>query len=257
MDNNRDNNRATRPQQPSRSTAPAVSCRGLGVTYGEHRVLQDFSMTVHPGRVHALLGTNGAGKSTCFRVILGLEDRHSGTVEILGRPRDRESLINIGASVNGPALYPHLSARENARVHARLLGLDDAAVDDVLATVGLADVGRKKVRSFSTGMKARLALAIAMLGNPPVLLLDEPQNGLDPQGIADLRTFLRAWTAQGGTVLVSSHQLGEVSRLADDITVLVAGRAADSGPIGDFAAPGHLEDEFLRLTQGYPAEAGR
>ncbi|MDN5684369.1 ATP-binding cassette domain-containing protein [Corynebacterium glyciniphilum] len=244
--------------QRSQPGPPAVSCHGLSISYSGQQVLDDVSMTVHSGRVHALLGPNGAGKSTWFRIILGLEDRHSGSVGILGEPRDRQSLLNIGASVNGPALYPHLSARENGRVHARLLGLDDDSVDSVLATVGLGDTGRKRVKSFSTGMKARLALAIAMLGTPPILLLDEPQNGLDPQGIADLRFFLREWADQGGTVLVSSHQLGEVARLADDITILAATRAAYSGPVSDFAAPGHLEEEFFRLTQGQSVpEAGR
>lgn len=205
-------------------------------------------MQVKTGRVHALLGRNGAGKSTCFRIILGLEDRGTGAVEVLGAPRTRDSLINIGASINGPAFYPHLSARDNVRVHAQLLGLEADEVDRTLNLVGLQEAGRKKARNFSTGMKARLALAIAMLGEPPILLLDEPQNGLDPQGIVDLRSMLRRWSEGGGTVLVSSHQLGEVARLADDITVLVDGRAAYSGALQDFAEPGRLEDEFLRMT---------
>lgn len=226
----------------------ALSCDNLRIGFGGHQVLDGFSMQVKTGRVHTLLGRNGAGKSTCFRIILGLEDRGTGTVEILGAQRTRDSLINIGASINGPALYPHLSARDNARVHAQLLGLGTDEADRTLSMVGLQETGRKKARDFSTGMKARLALAIAMLGSPPILLLDEPQNGLDPQGIVDLRGFLRSWTTGGGTVLVSSHQLGEVARLTDDITVLVNGRDAYSGPLHDFADPDRLEDEFLRMT---------
>lgn len=233
----------------------ALSCESLRIKFGGHKVLDGFSMQVETGRVHALLGRNGAGKSTCFRIILGLEDRGTGTVQIFGEERTRDSLINIGASINGPALYPHLSARDNARVHAQLLGLGTGETDRVLSMVGLEDTGRKKARDFSTGMKARLALAIAMLGSPPILILDEPQNGLDPQGIVDLRGFLRGWTAGGGTVLVSSHQLGEVARLTDDITVLVEGRDAYSGPLHDFADPDRLEDEFLRMT--HPAGGTR
>lgn len=226
----------------------ALSCDNLRMEFSGHQVLDGFSMQVRTGRVHALLGRNGAGKSTCFRIILGLEDRGTGTVQIFGEERTRDSLINIGASINGPALYLHLSARDNARVHAQLLGLSTDEAERALSMVGLQDTGKKKARNFSTGMKARLALAIAMLGSPPILLLDEPQNGLDPQGIVDLRGFLRGWTAGGGTVLVSSHQLGEVARLTDDITVLVDGRDAYSGPLHDFAEPDRLEDEFLRMT---------
>lgn len=229
----------------------AISCDDLRISFGGTAILDGFTMHVYPGRVHSLLGRNGAGKSTCFRMLLGLEDRGSGSVRILGEELTRDSLINIGASVNGPALYPHLSAQDNVAVHAKLLGLASRDADNVLAMVGLDAVGKKKARHFSTGMKARLALAIAMLGFPPILILDEPQNGLDPQGIADLRGFLRNWTRDGGAVLVSSHQLGEIARLTDDITVLVDGRAAYSGPLDEFAAPDHLEDKFLHMTQGH------
>ena len=202
-----------------------------------------------PGRVHVLLGRNGAGKSTCFRMILGLEDRGQGTINILGAPRTRESLKNIGASINGPAFYGHLSATDNIRVHAKLLNISDEEAQEALGFVGLGNVGKKKARSFSTGMKARLALATAMLGRPPILILDEPQNGLDPQGIADLRILIRNWADQGGTVLISSHQLGEIAKLADDITVLAGGRSVYSGPLHDFAGSGHLEERFLEMTQ--------
>ncbi|MBI8989781.1 ATP-binding cassette domain-containing protein [Corynebacterium meridianum] len=219
---------------------PAIECRHLSISYRGQRVLDEFSMTVERGRIHALVGRNGAGKSTCFRIILGLEDRAGGTVEV-----DRAS---VGASVNGPALYPHLGARDNLRVHTLLLGLDDAEIDRVLGVVGLTGTGRKKVRSFSTGMRSRLALAVALLGGPQILLLDEPQNGLDPEGTVALRGLLRGYADAGGTVLISSHQLGEIARTADDITVLHDGRAAYSGPLDAFAPAGELESRFLDLT---------
>lgn len=229
---------------------PAIECTSLSISYSGNTVLKDFSMRVFPGRVHALLGRNGAGKSTCFRIILGLEDRGTGAVNILGKSRTRDSLKSIGASINGPAFYGHLSAIDNLRIHAKLLNVPAEETSQVLSAVGLENAGKKKARAFSTGMKARLALAIAMLGKPPILILDEPQNGLDPQGIADLRGFIRDWAANGGTVLISSHQLSEIAKLSDDITVLANGQSLYSGALESFADSDHLEEKFLQLTEG-------
>lgn len=227
---------------------PVIDCHDLHITFGDHTVLDGLDLTVHRGRVHAFLGRNGSGKSTTIRILLGLNRPDRGSVRLFGQPASPRSLDRIGASVDGPALYGHLSAWDNMAVHARLLGATKHHVDHVLDQVGLAGTGRKRVRSFSTGMKMRLALGIALLGEPELLILDEPQNGLDPEGIVELRRLLRDRAASGGTVLVSSHQLGEVARLADDITVLAAGRAQYSGTLSDFAPPSELEDTFLRLT---------
>lgn len=150
--------------------------------------------------------------------------------------------------MNGPAFYGHLSAAANLRVHTRLLGLPDTEVDRTLSVAGLSGVGSKKAKSFSTGMKARLALAQALLGDPEILLLDEPQNGLDPQGIVELRVLLKKLAAAGHTVVVSSHQLGEVVHLAQDITVLAEGTIRYSGSLHELAPRGQLEEEFFRLT---------
>lgn len=230
------------------TTTPTLTCREISKTFHSQPVLSGFTMTVSPGRIHALLGRNGAGKSTLFKIVLGLLEPDSGNIELFGGPADRAALREVGASVNGPALYGHLSARDNLRVHATLLGLPTTEATRVLRLVGLAGTGRKKAGTFSTGMKGRLSLAVAMLGSPRLLLLDEPQNGLDPQGIVDLRAFLRDWADGGGTVVISSHQLGEIARLADDVTVLADGRSRYSGPLEELAAPGHLEAEFLHLT---------
>lgn len=219
----------------------AVDIRGT-------RILSSVSFSASPGRVHAVLGPNGAGKSTTFKALLGLIPISTGSVRIFGEPLRKEHLASIGASINGPALYSHLTARENLQVHSSLLGLPSSEIDRVLPIVGLSDTGRKKTRTFSTGMKARLALAIALLGNPRILLLDEPQNGLDPQGIADLRTFLQRWAAEGNTVIVSSHQLGEIARLAHDITVIKHGTTLFSGPATTLANHGNLEKAFFQLT---------
>ncbi len=227
---------------------PAIRFEGVDKRFGAQQVLGGVSFDVAPGRVHALLGRNGAGKSTLISILLGLLAADGGEVFIDGRPWTRGALRSMGASVNGPAFYGHLSARDNVRVHTRLLGLPDGEADRALRVVGLADTGKKKARSFSTGMKARLALAQAILGDPEILILDEPQNGLDPQGISELRDLLRDWARRGGTVLVSSHQLGEVIHLADDVTVLAGGGITYSGPLRGLAPNGDLEAEFLRLT---------
>lgn len=229
----------------------AISCRGLTKSFAGQRVLDDLDLKVHTGRVYALLGRNGAGKSTTFKILLGLENPDTGSVELLGQPWRRELLAQVGASVDGPAIYPHLSARENVLVHARLTGVTGDRTAEVLATVGLPDgpggPGRKKAGKFSTGMKARLALAIALLTDPAILMLDEPQNGLDPEGIIELRELIRALAAAGRTVLISSHQLGEVSQLADDIGVLAGGQLVYQGPLDQFAS-GDLEQAYLRAT---------
>ena len=166
----------------------------------------------------------------------------------MGRPFERAALHHVGASINDPAFYAHLSARNNLRVHTALLGLPDAEADRVLELVGLAGAGRKKAGSFSTGMKGRLALAQALLGEPEVLILDEPQNGLDPEGIAHLRAYLREYARAGRTVLVSSHQLGEVLHMADDATVIAGGRVRFTGELAELGP--NLEESFFRLTSG-------
>ena len=229
-------------------TATQLACRSVAVSFGGHQVLRDITLTTTPGRVHALLGPNGAGKSTLMSVLLGLVAPDAGEVTLMGRPFERAALHHVGASINDPAFYAHLSAQNNLRVHTALLGLPDAEADRVLELVGLAGAGRKKAGSFSTGMKGRLALAQALLGEPEVLILDEPQNGLDPEGIAHLRAYLREYARAGRTVLVSSHQLGEVLHMADDATVIAGGRVRFTGELAELGP--NLEESFFRLTSG-------
>lgn len=236
---------------PTDTHEPAILCRDVRLSRSAAVILDGLDLTVAAGRVHALLGRNGAGKSTTFRILLGLMRADSGTIQLLGESPDRKNrdiLNRIGASIDGPALYGHLSAFDNLLIHARLTGVSRARIEEVLNIVGLAGTGRKRARQFSTGMKARLALGIAILTEPELLILDEPQNGLDPQGIVELRQLLRDYAAQGRTVLVSSHQLGEVVQLADDISVLADGRCRYHGTLEDFAPAGQLEQAFLELT---------
>lgn len=225
-----------------------ISFERVSKSFSAHTVLRDVDFRITPGRVHALLGRNGAGKSTLFSIFLGLLAADSGTIRVAGAPWSREVLDHVGASVNGPAFYGHLSAAANLRVHTRLLGLPESEIERVLAIVGLNGAGKKKAKSFSTGMKARLALAQALLGDPEILVLDEPQNGLDPQGIVELRELLQKLAGAGHTVIVSSHQLGEVVHLAQDITILAEGTIRYSGSLKNLAPSGQLEAEFFRLT---------
>jgi ABC-2 type transport system ATP-binding protein len=195
-----------------------------------------------------LLGPNGAGKSTTLKLLLGLLEPDAGRVLLFGDRWHRSALARVGASIDGPALYPHLSAAANLEVHARLLRLPRARVLDALDLVGLAATGRQRVQTFSTGMRGRLSLAVALLADPELLVLDEPQNGLDPEGIVALRRLIRSFAADGRTVLVSSHLLGEVVQLADDVGVLVAGTLRYQGELARLAPDGDLEGAYFALV---------
>ncbi|MCC7483328.1 MAG: ATP-binding cassette domain-containing protein, partial [Hyphomicrobiales bacterium] len=229
----------------------SIVTRSLTKYYGGARAIEKINLAVPRGSVYALLGPNGAGKSTTFSLLLGLITPSSGEIELFGQPWRRDLLARVGASINGPALYDHLSATENLEVHARLLRLTPTVVFEALAQVRLTNTGPKPVRQFSMGMRSRLALAIALLTTPDLLILDEPQSGLDPEGIRDLRGLLRGYVREGRTVVVSSHQLGEVSRLADFVGVIAHGELRYQGALMDLApSDGQFEERYLALTRG-------
>lgn len=233
----------------------------LGKSYGRlfgppTTALQGVNLRVPAGQVYALLGPNGAGKSTALSLILGLLKPSSGQVTLFGRPWQRSSLARVGSSVGGPAFYGHLSARENVEVHARLLRLSPKDVTEALTLAGLSEAGRQPVGRFSTGMKGRLALATALLGEPELLILDEPQNGLDPEGIYELREFLRRYVRPESagqtarTVVVSSHLLAEVAQLATVVGVMAHGRLRYQGELAGLGADGaELEKAYFALTK--------
>ncbi|MFE7202603.1 ABC transporter ATP-binding protein [Pseudonocardia alni] len=225
-----------------------ISTRGLTREFSRVRAVDGVDLQVHPGRVYGLLGPNGAGKSTTLKMLLGLVTPSAGTICLFGTPWRRGALARIGASIDGPALYEHLSAAEHLQVHAYLTGVGRDEVRRVLEAVGLADTGRTRVRAFSTGMKGRLALATAMLGDPDLLLLDEPQNGLDPEGMRALRAIIREMVDQGRTIVLSSHLLDEVGKVADDIGVISSGRLLFQGPVQEFAPRGDVEQAYFRMT---------
>jgi ABC-2 type transport system ATP-binding protein len=230
-----------------------IEVRGLTKKYGGVVVVDDVSFTVEPGRVTGFLGPNGAGKTTTLRMLLGLVEQSAGSAEIGGARyvHTEQPIFRIGAVLEESAAHEGRTGRDHLLVLCKAAGLPMSRADEVLATVGLALAGRRRVRAYSLGMRQRLGVAAALLGDPQVLILDEPGNGLDPAGIRWIRSFLRSLAASGRTVLVSSHQLAEVEQLADDLVVIAAGRVVASGPlesvVGSHAG---LEEAFLELTAG-------
>ncbi|MDO8120023.1 ABC transporter ATP-binding protein [Isoptericola sp. b490] len=209
-------------------------------TFGPVRAVDDLSFTVAPGRVTGFLGPNGAGKTTTLRVLLGLAAPTSGTATVGGRRyADIEHPARVvGAALEATSFHPGRSARDHLRVYAPQIGVPDSRCDEVLETVGLAPVAHRRVGGFSMGMRQRLGLATTLLGDPQVMILDEPANGLDPEGIAWLRGFLRYLAGQGRTVLVSSHVLSEVQQTVDDVVIIAKGRlvhASDMAGLRDLA----------------------
>lgn len=207
-----------------------LSAQGLSKEYGRSKALDDFNIHIPKGAIYGLVGRNGAGKTTLIRLLCGLQSPTAGSFTLYGIPSTSPNLSlarrRMGAVVETPALYMALSAEENLRQQYRVLGLPSFdGLAPLLDLVGLGDVGRKKVRNFSLGMKQRLGLAIALVGDPDFLILDEPTNGLDPQGIIDIRELiLRLNRERGITVLISSHILDELSRLATHYGILDRGR---------------------------------
>jgi len=217
---------------------------------GRIRAVDHLSFAVEPGSVTGFLGPNGAGKTTTLRMLLGLVKPTSGTSTINGVPYHRldKPLTVVGAALESSSFHPARSGRNHLRVMCAAAGLPDQRADEVLDLVGLHDAGKRKVRTYSMGMRQRLALAAALIGNPHVLMLDEPANGLDPEGIVWLRTFFRHLAAQGRTVLVSSHQLNEVQEFADRVVILDHGRLIRSGSIAELTAG--TDTVVVRTPQG-------
>ena len=230
---------------------PAIAARGLTKSFDGMTAVDDLSFEVVPGRVTAFVGPNGAGKSTTLRMLVGLVTPDAGTASILGMPYgslDRPT-ATVGAVLDATSFHPLRSGRDHLRVMAAASGFDDGRVDDVLDEVGLAAAAGRKAGKYSLGMRQRLGLAGALLGDPDVLILDEPSNGLDPHGIRWLRTTLKAFAAQGRAVLVSTHLLGEIAETADDVIVIDRGRLVAAAALEDLTdARSTLEDVFLELT---------
>jgi ABC-2 type transport system ATP-binding protein len=215
-----------------------IEVESLRKRFGEVRAVDDLSFQAAPGAVTGFLGPNGAGKSTTLRSVLGLVHPDAGSARVLGRAyRDLDRPTErVGAILEASEIHPGRSGRNHLRVLARAAGLPRSRVDEVLRLVELEGAARRRAGGYSLGMRQRLGLATALLGDPEVLIADEPANGLDPQGIRWLRDFLRSLAAEGRTVLVSSHVLAEVAQTADEIVIINRGRLVVQGPIGEVVA---------------------
>jgi len=203
------------------------------------RVLNDISLRVPEGSIYGFLGPNGAGKTTTLRLVLGLLRQQHGSIEIFGMPLRRnrmEILRRVGSSIESPSIYAHLTARENLKLWQIVFRCPATRIDEVLQLVGLAHTGSKRAGQFSLGMKQRLSIAVALLHDPPLLILDEPTNGLDPHGILEMRDLLIALNRDHGTtILVSSHLLSEIERLVTHAGIIRRGTMLFQGPFAELA----------------------
>ena len=215
-----------------------IEVRELTKRFGPVLAVDRLSFTVEPGRVTGFLGPNGAGKTTTLRILLGLVAPTAGGATIGGRRYAELSnpQREVGALLEASSFHPGRSGRDHLLVMAEMAGVPPARVDEVLGIVGLTDAARRRTGGYSMGMRQRLGLAAALLGDPRVLLLDEPANGLDPEGIRWLRRFLRALAAEGRTILISSHVLSEVEQTVDDVVIIAHGRLVHASPLAELEA---------------------
>lgn len=219
----------------------------LSKSFHNQKAVDHVSLHIEKGTVYGLLGPNGAGKSTTLKMLAGVLKPTAGKICFAGKPWTRESLSEIGALIETPPLYENLTADENLKVRSLLLGVDEKRIDEVLQVVSLANTGKKKAGQFSLGMKQRLGIAMALLGEPKLLILDEPTNGLDPIGIEQLRELIRSFPTHGITVILSSHILSEVQLIADHIGIISNGILGYEGPL---AQGQDLETLFMDVVRG-------
>jgi ABC-2 type transport system ATP-binding protein len=229
-----------------------IEIRGLVKRFGAVQAVNDLSFDVEQGSVTGFLGSNGAGKTTTLRILLGLVAADAGTALIKSQPYAELSnpMHQVGVALEASGFYPSRTARAHLRILALTAGVDPSRAQDVLELVHLADAADRPVGGFSLGMRQRLGLAGALLADPEILILDEPANGLDPEGVRWLRDLLRAFAAEGGTVLVSSHILAEVAQTVDHVVIVDHGRLARQGPLKELTADNDLESTYFNLTQG-------
>ena len=213
-----------------------IEATALTKAYGGTVAVNELTFTARAGRVTGFLGPNGAGKSTTMRLVLGLDTPDAGTVLVEGRPYRQleDPLRTVGAMLDATWRHPGRSGRDHLRWLAATNGISDRRVDEVLALVGLSSVAKTRVGKYSLGMHQRLGIAVALLGDPRVLLFDEPVNGLDPEGVAWIRQLLHALAAEGRTVFVSSHLLPEMAQTAQDLVVIGRGRLIYQGTMAEF-----------------------
>src|SRR5580700_4069279 len=234
-----------------------IEVRGLTKRFGQVLAVDRLSFTVEAGEVVGFLGPNGAGKTTTLRMLLGLVRPDAGTATINGSPYPDlpEPLHQVGAVLEASSFHPGRTARNHLRVQALVGQADPSRIDDVLELTGLTDAADRRVGGFSLGMRQRLGLATALLTDPELLILDEPANGLDPEGVRWLRDLLRGLAAEGHTVLVSSHILAEVAQTVDSVVIVDHGHLVTQSSLAELTAGGtvDLEEVFLNLTSSTPS----
>lgn len=206
----------------------------------------NININVREKSIYGLLGPNGAGKSTLLKMITGMSTPTSGKIVFDGHYMERKDIAYIGSLIENAPLYDNLTAKENLKVKALMLGVPDSRINEVLEIVDLKNTGSKRAGKFSMGMKQRLGIAMALLNNPKLLILDEPTNGLDPIGINELRDIIRSFPSQGITVIVSSHILSEVEQMADNIGIIVNGKLSYQAELGQQE---DLEDLFMEIVK--------
>ncbi|MCE2496966.1 MAG: ATP-binding cassette domain-containing protein [Flavobacteriales bacterium] len=231
----------------------------LSKSYGKVKALQQLDMSIERGQVHGILGPNGSGKTTTLGIILGVLNADNGSFDWFGTPVLHRSLQRIGAILETPNFYPYLSAVKNLEVVRLIKGVEKHRIDEVLEQVNLAGRKHDKFSTYSLGMKQRLAIASALLNEPEILVLDEPTNGLDPQGIAEVRELIMRIAREGTTILIASHLLDEIEKVCSHVTILKQGKRLFTGPVDEvFATAGLIEvgavdrDALEKACHGYP-----
>ncbi|WP_394019785.1 lantibiotic protection ABC transporter ATP-binding subunit [Anaerococcus cruorum] len=224
-----------------------IETRNLTKEYKDFKALDKVSINIEEGKVYGLLGPNGAGKSTFLKLITQIIKPSYGEIIFRGHEISQNDLSQIGSIIENPAIYPNLTAYENLKVLTTLLKIEEERINKVLKIAGLTNTGNKLAREFSLGMKQRLGIAMALINNPKLLILDEPTNGLDPVGIAELRELIKSFTNEGITVLISSHILSEIDQVADKVGILVNGKLAYEGE--NNKGSDHLENLFMDIIK--------
>ena len=239
-----------------------LTTHALAKSYGKIKAVKGLNLEVPRGAVYGILGPNGSGKSTTLSIVLGILSADSGDFSWFGQPASNESRKRIGALLEGPNFYPYLSAKKNLELVCRIKEVPFSKVEPALEMVGLLARKDSAFKTFSTGMKARLAIAASILSDPEVLVLDEPTNGLDPQGIADIRTLIKQIAAQDKTILLASHILDEVEKVCDHVAVIKNGVLLAQGHVAEILADTHQVelraenmDHLIEVLKAYPPQA--
>ncbi|MFN6991648.1 MAG: lantibiotic protection ABC transporter ATP-binding subunit [Fervidobacterium sp.] len=225
----------------------ALEARNITKHYGKHLVLKDVSLKIPKGSIFGIVGPNGAGKTTFLKILSGITKPNGGEVLVFGKKFNRSVLKKIGSLIEYPSIYGNLTAEENLVIHTMLLGIEKDNIKKVLNVVGLENTDKKIVSKFSLGMKQRLGIAIALLGDPEILILDEPTNGLDPIGIQEMRELILSFKERGITVIITSHILSEIEKIIDKTAIINYGEIRY---VGDYNNNENLEKLFIDVVKG-------